>query len=74
MLNEQYVICLYLSLYQYQVLDHSFEKNNSLKKESRHYRRDTFFTLTYFDAFFVYITKCYAHAPMTSLHAFLVLK
>jgi len=28
-------------------------------------------TLTYFDAFFVYITLCYALAPMTSLHAFL---
>ena len=25
-------------------------------------------TLTYFDAFFVYITYCYAHAPMTSLY------
>jgi len=30
------------------------------------YRRDTCF-----DAFFVYITQCYAHAPMTSMHAFL---
>jgi len=28
-------------------------------------------TLTYFDAFFVYITYCYAHAPMTSMHVFL---
>jgi len=24
--------------------------------------------LTYFNAFFVYITQCYAHTPMMSLH------
>jgi len=27
--------------------------------------------LTYYVAFFVYITLCYVHVPMTSLHAFL---